>query len=120
LSVREPLAAHCSPPWLAHRFRSNLRRFGAAWCREWPDTRVAYSSKTNRLLAFMQAADADGADAEVVCEAEYVLAAAVIEADPAPSCKKTAAGGPIRRRRACRRTFSQLSCHLGALERGAS
>jgi diaminopimelate decarboxylase len=113
LSVRELLAAHGSPLWLAHRFRSNLRRFGAAWRREWPDTRVACSSKTNRLLAFVQAADADGADAEVVCEAEYVLAAAVIEADPASSYKETAAGGPKRRRRACRRAFSQLSCHRG-------
>jgi diaminopimelate decarboxylase len=85
MSVQELLAAHGSPLWLADvdRFRSNLGAFAAAWRRQWPNTRVAYSYKTNRLLAFLQAAEGSGADAEVACEAEYMLAAVVIEVDPA-------------------------------------
>jgi diaminopimelate decarboxylase len=79
------MSTYGSPLWLADvdRFRSNLDGFVAAWRREWPRTDVAYSYKTNRLLAFLESAEAGGAAAEVVCEAEYVLAAGVIEADPA-------------------------------------
>lgn len=85
MSVRELLAEYGSPLWLAdvERFRSNLRRFAAAWKGEWQDTRIAYSYKTNRLLAFLQAAELGGADAEVVCESEYLLATGMIEVDPA-------------------------------------
>jgi len=85
MTVGELLAEYGSPLWLAdvERFRSNLRRFAAAWRREWPDTRIAYSYKTNRVLAFLQAAELGGAGAEVVCESEYLLAAGVIEVDPA-------------------------------------
>jgi diaminopimelate decarboxylase len=85
VTARELLDAYGSPLWLADvdRFRSNLERFGAAWRTEWPHTQIAYSYKTNRLLAFLEAAELGGAGAEVVCEAEYTLAAAVIEADPA-------------------------------------
>jgi diaminopimelate decarboxylase len=79
------LSRYGSPLWLAdlERFQSNLRSFERAWRREWPEVRVAYSYKTNRLLAFLHAAEQAGAGAEVVCEAEYMLAAAVVEADPA-------------------------------------
>lgn len=84
MKLRELIAEHGSPLWLADvdRFRANLNRFRAAWRVHWPDTRVAYSYKTNRLLAFLQAAELDGAAAEVVCEAEYTLAAGVVETDP--------------------------------------
>jgi diaminopimelate decarboxylase len=73
-----------SPVWLAdvERFSSNLDAFAAAWRGVWPRTRVAYSYKTNRLAEFLQAAELAGADAEVVCEAEYELAVAVVETDP--------------------------------------
>jgi diaminopimelate decarboxylase len=85
MTVRELMSTYGSPLWLADvdRFRANLDGFVAAWRREWPRTDVAYSYKTNRLLAFLESAEAGGAAAEVVCEAEYVLAAGVIEADPA-------------------------------------
>jgi diaminopimelate decarboxylase len=81
----ELIAEHGSPLWLADvdRFRANLRGFSAAWHAHWPDTRVAYSYKTNRLLAFLAAAEQGGASAEVVCLAEYTLAAGVVETDPA-------------------------------------
>jgi diaminopimelate decarboxylase len=85
MTVTELLASYGSPLWLADvdRFRSNLERFGSAWRRAWPETEIAYSYKTNRLLAFLEAAEIGGARPEVVCEAEYSLAAGVIEADPA-------------------------------------
>jgi diaminopimelate decarboxylase len=84
-AISELLSHYGSPLWLADvdRFRSNLERFDAAWRREWPEMQIAYSYKTNRLLAFLQAAELAGAGPEVVCEAEYTFAAAVIEADPA-------------------------------------
>ena len=64
-----------SPLWLADvdRFAGNVRAFAAAWRRHWPATRVAYSYKTNRLPAFLQAADEAGALAEVAGAAEYEL-----------------------------------------------
>ena len=73
-----------SPVWVAdvERFSSNLRAFTAEWRAQWPRTRVAYSYKTNRLVDFLQAAEFAGAGAEVVCEAEYELAIAVVETDP--------------------------------------
>ena len=85
MTLPELIAEHGSPLWLADvdRFSANLRDFHAAWRSQWPDTRVAYSYKTNRLLAFLQAAERGGASAEVVCEAEYRLAAGVVETDPA-------------------------------------
>ncbi len=84
-SITELLSDYGSPLWLTDvdRFRSNLERFDAAWRQAWPDLQLAYSYKTNRLLAFLEAAELAGAGAEVVCEAEYTLAAAIIEADPA-------------------------------------
>jgi diaminopimelate decarboxylase len=73
-----------SPVWVAdvERFSSNLHAFAAVWRAEWPRTRVAYSYKTNRFVEFLQAAELAGAGAEVACEAEYELAAAVVETDP--------------------------------------
>lgn len=84
MSPAELVAEHGSPLWLADvdRFRAALRNFGAAWRAVWPDTTVAYSYKTNRLLAFLRAAEAEGAGAEVVCEAEYRLAAEIVRVDP--------------------------------------
>ncbi|HTP19500.1 MAG TPA: hypothetical protein VMJ65_07845 [Solirubrobacteraceae bacterium] len=73
-----------SPGWVAdvERFSSNLNAFTEAWRAEWPRTRIAYSYKTNRLVDFLHAAEQAGAGAEVVCEAEYELAIAVVETDP--------------------------------------
>jgi diaminopimelate decarboxylase len=73
-----------SPVWVAdvERFSSNLHAFTAAWRAEWPQVRVAYSYKTNRVVEFLHAAEQAGAGAEVACEAEYELAIAVIETDP--------------------------------------
>ncbi len=84
MTVGELLEAYGSPLWLADvdRFRVNLASFEAAWRAAWPDVRIAYSYKTNRLLAFLQAAELDGASAEVAGEAEYELAAGLIEIDP--------------------------------------
>lgn len=84
MTLRELMAEYGSPLWLADvdRFRANLNQFRAAWRGQWPDTRIAYSYKTNRLLAFLAAAELGGAAAEVVCEAEYILAAGEVETDP--------------------------------------
>ena len=83
-----------SPEWIAdvERFSSNLHAFAAAWRAEWPQTRVAYSYKTNRLVDFLHAAEHAGAGAEVVCEAEYELAIAVVETDP----RKIVVDGPAK------------------------
>jgi diaminopimelate decarboxylase len=83
-----------SPVWVAdvERFSSNLRGFAAAWRAHWPRTRVAYSHKTNRFVDFLHAAERAGAGAEVVCEAEYELAIAVVETDP----RKIVVDGPAK------------------------
>lgn len=83
-----------SPVWVAdvERFSSNLHEFAAAWRAHWPHTRVAYSYKTNRLVDFLHAAEQAGAGAEVVCEAEYELAIAVVETDP----RKIVVDGPAK------------------------
>jgi diaminopimelate decarboxylase len=84
MTTRGLLDAYGSPLWLADvdRFRTNLVGFGAAWREQWPDVRIAYSYKTNRLPAFLQAAALEEASAEVVSEAEYELAAGMLEIDP--------------------------------------
>ncbi|MCC6830320.1 MAG: hypothetical protein IT200_03155 [Thermoleophilia bacterium] len=75
------VAAHGSPLWLADAgavraaCRAVARAFGDAW--DGP-VQVAASYKTNRTTAFLRAADQEGALAEVVCEAEYLLAREVI------------------------------------------
>jgi diaminopimelate decarboxylase len=83
-----------SPVWVAdvERFSSNLRAFVATWSAAWPFIRVAYSYKTNRLVEFLQAAEQGGVDAEVVCEAEYELAVAVVETDP----RRVVVDGPAK------------------------
>jgi diaminopimelate decarboxylase len=90
----ELVAKYGSPLWLADvdRFEDNLRAFRQAWRQQWPATRIAYSYKTNRLLSFLQAADALGACAEVVCAAEYELAALVVGTDP----EKIVVDGPAK------------------------
>jgi len=82
VNVRALLAEHGSPLWLADadRVRERLRRFRAAWRAEWPDTEVAYSYKSNRLLAFLCVLNEEGARPEVVCEAEYRLAREIVGA----------------------------------------
>jgi diaminopimelate decarboxylase len=95
MTPRELIAAYGSPLWLADvdRFRRNLRAFESAWRDRWPDVEVAYSYKTNRLPAFLQVAASDGASAEVVSEAEYELAADLVELDPA----RIVVDGPAKR-----------------------
>jgi diaminopimelate decarboxylase len=90
----ELVAKYGSPLWLANvdRFEDNLRSFGRAWTQQWPRTRIAYSYKTNRLLSFLLAADAAGASAEVVCVAEYELAAVAVGTDP----EKIVVDGPAK------------------------
>lgn len=84
MSVAELTGRFGSPLWLADvdRFADNLRAFAAAWRHHWSATRIAYSYKTNRLPAFLQAAEEAGALAEVAGGAEYELAAGAAETDP--------------------------------------
>ena len=84
MSIRALVAEYGSPLWLADvdRFAENLSRFRDAWCREWPATRFAYSYKTNRLPAFVHAAESGDASPEISCLVEYELAVGVVEADP--------------------------------------
>jgi diaminopimelate decarboxylase len=84
LTAAELVSSYGSPLWLADvdRFGDNLRAFGTVWSARWPKTRIAYSYKTNRLLPFLQAAARARASAEVVCEAEYELAAGGAAIDP--------------------------------------
>jgi diaminopimelate decarboxylase len=95
MTVDELLAEYGSPLWLADvdRFRENLREFTEAWCEVWPDVRVAYSYKTNRTRAFLEAAEREGAWAEVASETEYGLATALVEIDPA----RVVVDGPAKR-----------------------
>ena len=85
MSVAELTGEFGSPLWLADvdRFAGNIRAFAAAWRSRWPVTRIAYSYKTNRLPAFLQATEEAGALAEVAGVAEYELAAGAAETDPA-------------------------------------
>lgn len=75
------VAAHGSPLWLADAgaVRAAYRDVAAAFRDAWDGpVDVAYSYKTNRTLAFLRALAQEGALAEVVCEAEYVLAREVV------------------------------------------
>lgn len=85
VSVSALVAEHGSPLWLADtaRFEHNLERFSATWRRQWPDTLIAYSYKTNRLEPFLEAVERHGAGAEVAGAAEYELAAEIIGVGPA-------------------------------------
>jgi diaminopimelate decarboxylase len=83
MSVADLLAEHGSPLWLANLdvVRDRYRAFAAAWRAEWPDVRVAYSYKANRMPAILRALGQRGAGHQVACEAEYGLARAVADAD---------------------------------------
>ena len=78
--VGDLVAEHGSPLWLADvdRARERLAGLRAAWTAVWPDVEIAYSYKTNRTTAFLRAFADEGADAEVVCAAEYALARGVV------------------------------------------
>ncbi|MBV8952908.1 MAG: hypothetical protein JO179_02150 [Solirubrobacterales bacterium] len=83
MNVRELIADHGSPLWLADAdlFSANLRAFESVWKGQWPQSRIAYSYKTNRLAWFLHRVERAGGSAEVVCLAEYELARRVV-ADP--------------------------------------
>lgn len=55
-------------------FAANLREMLAAFCAVYPDTRIAYSYKTNYIPALCRLAQRLGGFAEVVSEMEYELA----------------------------------------------
>ena len=57
------------------------RDLSALFSRAWGDTEIAYSFKTNRLLALLVALTDEGAAAEVVCDAEYALARDILALD---------------------------------------
>ncbi|MFN8111234.1 MAG: hypothetical protein U0Y82_15550 [Thermoleophilia bacterium] len=76
MNAADLVAAHGSPLWMADvtgvpRAHAELR---ATLAKAWDDVAVAYSYKTNRLGVFLRALARDGALAEVVCDAEYLLA----------------------------------------------
>jgi diaminopimelate decarboxylase len=79
MSAARLLAEHGSPLWIADadRVRANARAVRAAF----GGAHLAYSYKTNRLLAFLRALDEEGVAPEVVCEAEYALARDLVDAD---------------------------------------
>ena len=80
MTIPDLVAEHGSPLWLVHldRAREAYRDLSALFADAWDDTVIAYSLKTNRLLALVGAVTGEGAHAEVVCEAEYVLARDVL------------------------------------------
>ena len=55
-------------------FRNNFTRLSSAFTTRWPDTRIAYSYKTNYMPAVCEIVSELGAYAEVVSEMEYDLA----------------------------------------------
>jgi diaminopimelate decarboxylase len=97
MSLEDLVAEHGSPLWLANLeiLRDRWRSFSSAWREEWPDVRLAYSYKANRLPAIVRALGAAGAHHQVASEAEYELARAVAGAHgeeivvqgPAPSTR---------------------------------
>ncbi len=74
-----------SPLWIVDldAARAALDGLSEAFRAHWPETTVAYSYKTNRLVALLAVMAEDGAGADVVCEAEYLLAREVIGLDGA-------------------------------------
>jgi diaminopimelate decarboxylase len=83
MSVADLLAEYGSPLWLANLdvVRDRARTFSAAWRAEWPDVRIAYSYKANRVPAILRALGEEGLGQQVACEAEYRLAHSVAETD---------------------------------------
>ncbi len=76
MTVADAVAAFGSPLWRADLdcARDAYRDLSGLFDRAWEDTVIAYSFKTNRLLALLVALTHAGAHAEVVCDAEYALA----------------------------------------------
>jgi diaminopimelate decarboxylase len=83
MSVADLLAEHGSPLWLANLdvVRDRARTFAAAWRAEWPDVRIHYSYKANRVPAILRALAEEQVGAQVACEAEYGLARLAAETD---------------------------------------
>jgi len=83
VTVPDLVAAYGSPLWMADldRARRAYRDLSALFSRAWGDTEIAYSFKTNRLLALLVALTDEGAAAEVVCDAEYALARDILALD---------------------------------------
>lgn len=80
MTSRELVEEFGSPVWVVDldAARAALDAVSAAFAQNWPATSIAYSYKTNRTLAVLQAMAVSGADADVVCEAEYLLARDVV------------------------------------------
>ena len=83
MTVSDLVAEYGSPLWMADldRARDAFRDLSALFARNWGDTEIAYSFKTNRLVALLVALTDEGAAAEVVCDAEYALARDVLALD---------------------------------------
>lgn len=83
MTVSDLVAEYGSPLWMADldRARDAFRDLSALFARYWGDTEIAYSFKTNRLLALLVALTDEGAAAEVVCDAEYALARDILALD---------------------------------------
>jgi diaminopimelate decarboxylase len=83
VTIAELVAEHGSPLWLARldRAREAYRALSALLTGEWDDTVIAYSYKTNRLLALLDALTDEGAYAEVVCDTEYAIARDILHVD---------------------------------------
>jgi diaminopimelate decarboxylase len=81
--VPDLVAEYGSPLWMADLdgARDAYRDLSTLFSRAWGDTEIAYSFKTNRLLALLAALTDEGAAAEVVCEAEYALARDILALD---------------------------------------
>jgi diaminopimelate decarboxylase len=83
VTVSDAVAAFGSPLWRADLdgARDAYRDLSGLLDGAWDDTVIAYSFKTNRLLALLVALTDAGAHAEVVCDAEYALARDILALD---------------------------------------
>jgi diaminopimelate decarboxylase len=83
MMVPDIVAEHGSPLWMADLdgARVAYRDLSVLFSDAWVDTEIAYSFKTNRLLALLIALTDEGAAAEVVCDAEYALARDILALD---------------------------------------
>jgi diaminopimelate decarboxylase len=81
--VPDLVAEYGSPLWMVDldSARDAYRDLSTLFSRAWGDTEIAYSFKTNRLLALLVALTDEGAAAEVVCDAEYALARDILALD---------------------------------------
>lgn len=80
MTVADSVRAYGSPLWMADldHVRDAYRDLSALFAESWDETVIAYSFKTNRLVALLVALCDEGAHAEVVCDAEYALARDVV------------------------------------------